>query len=187
MCSPGALTKGVPLSFAIDFVAVTKNKQHIFRESDLDKGEALELDFVKNTVLGQIGSTKQYTPHSPIKMRSFPSPTHTGTMVALSALSQLGKIHVLELGVFGLQINQPGRLNLYVRHEHLLWPTTGENFSTHITSSVSTRSLILDIFEFLDENGMGQWGPLLKLCKCIDAFADKNPGSNYIINVTFTD
>lgn len=178
---------GAAMSFSIDFVGVTKNKNHIFRQGDLDKGEALELDFLKSTVLGQIGATKEYTPHSPLKMRAFPSPTHSGTMAALQAMSLLGKIHVLELGVFGLQINQPGKLNLYVRHEHLLWATTGDNFTTYVDSSTSTRSLILSIFKFLDDNDMGQWGPLLRMCECIDGFARKKPGSNYIVNVTFTD
>ena len=175
------------MSFSIDCVAVTKNEQYVSRESDLEKGEALELDFIKSTVLGQIGAAKQYAPESPTRMKVFPSPTHTGTMVALKALSLVGKIHALELGVFGLQILQPGRLNIYVRHEHLLWPTTGENFCTHVNGSTSTRSLVLSIFKFLDENDMGQWGPLLRMCECIDEFAGKRPGSNYIINVTLTD
>jgi hypothetical protein len=175
------------MSFSIDFVAVTANKNFMFHENDLNKGEALELGFLKSTVLGQIGAAKQHAPASPTGVKVFPSPTHSGTMAALNALSFVSKIHVLELGLFGLQINAPGTLNIYVRHEHVLWPTTGENFSTYITSSTTTRALIISIFKFLDDNDMGQWGPLLRICECIDDFARKKPGSNYIVGVTLTD
>ncbi len=175
------------MSFNFHFSAATRNKSYSFQKEDLEKGEALELDLLDSIVIGQFGAGKTYDQHSITKMRVYPSPTNGGTMVALKALSLQGKIQMLQLGLMGLKLNQPGTLNIYVRHEHLPWPTTSENYSLFVHSSHSYQSIIRPLFKFLDENDMGQWGPLMRICECIGNFNRRKPGSNYIINVTLTD
>ncbi len=173
------------MTYSIHVSAATTKAHHNINHKDVPKGGVIELDTFKIFVLDKLAAAKLVSQGSAIP-KMVPSPTAAPAMAGMAVIQAIAKVHILEIAANSLLIEGPGKLNIYARHEHVLWPTTGSNFHLR-TEGKSPREVMKKIYEFLEEEDFNQWGPLVRMCEEITAFFALGPGKNWTINVTLTD
>lgn len=152
-------------------------KHYHLSKKGFPDGDEWDLGPVKSQILKRLG------------VGAPPSPTGNAMAKALKAYGSIEMLNFFFLGVCDLLMRSPGKLSIRVKHEHLVWPTTGKFRVFRLDASASERKTTGTIVKFLHENDMNRWGVLLTLA---GAFAEFTAGpykvkSGFYLNVTLSD
>lgn len=115
------------------------------------------------------------------------SPTGGSVRQAIGAQSRIHQVSLLTTTIELLMIHGDGRIDINVRHDHFLRPSTSRFLGTRLNTT-SGLPIARELLGFLDRADMNSWGPVLEVIHALALFdADLRGASDFQILIILTD